>query len=397
MKLLSFMFLIVTTCLALVVAVLRKQGQLEAMPNAARNAEGRTTDELLQGFASIHPIDIHAHVFDKGNPAFLDMLRRLDLHMVDLLVVGDDPGLWREFATPAYVDRYSKGLDPLRADAFAVVRGSGGRAVLCTTFDPYKFRDPEFAANAIEQLNKDFAAGAVAVKIWKNLGMEIRKADGSFLMPDDPILEPIYNDIERHHRTLIAHLAEPDVCWQPPDPTNPELSYFRDNPRWYMYLHPDYPSKKAILTARDHILERNPKLRFVGAHMGSMESDVDQIAERLDKYPNFAVETGDRLYELMSQPREKVMAFLIKYQDRVLYGTDLILPRGAKKGALDRFRTTYARDWGLFATDETVELEGRKFRGLKLPESVLRKLFRDNALKWVPGVIRADSASNNKS
>ena len=44
-------------------------------------------------------------------------------------------------------------------------------------------------------------------------------------------------------------------------------------------------------------------------------------------------------------------------------------------------------DWGLFATDETVEMEGRKFRGLKLPESVLWKIFHDNALKWVPGII----------
>jgi predicted TIM-barrel fold metal-dependent hydrolase len=397
MKMLKFIVLVVATSLVLSAAALRKTGRLQATRAAAWITEGQNIEELMRGFASIHPVDVHAHVFDKDNTAFFGMLKSLDLHVVDILVAGGHPGLWSEFATSAYGDRYSKGLDPQRSDALAVVRRSGGRAVLCTTFDPYKFADPEFAEHAIEQLNKDFAGGAVAVKIWKNLGMEIRKADGSFLMPDDPILEPIYNDIEKHHRTLIAHLAEPDVCWQPPDPNNPELSYFRDNPRWYMYLHPDYPSKKAILAARDHILEKNPKLRFIGAHMGSMESDVDQIAERLDKYPNFAVETGDRLYELMIQPREKVLAFLIKYQDRVLYGTDLILPRGANKGALDRWRATYARDWGLFATDETIELEGRKFRGLMLPESVLRKLFHDNALKWVPGVIRTDSVGNNKS
>jgi len=355
-------------------------------PRAAQIAQVQNADQLLREFASIHPIDVHAHAFNTDDSAFYSMLKRLDLHVDDVLVAGDDPGLWSEFATSAYVDRYSRGLDPLRDDALAVVRGSDGRVVLCTTFDPYRFADPKFAEQAIEQLNKDFARGAVAVKIWKNLGMEIKKADGSFLMADDPIFAPIYKHIETQHRTLLAHMAEPDVCWQPPDPNNPELDYFEDNPKWYMYLHPDYPSKKQILLSQDHILELNPHLRFVGAHMGSMESDVDQIAARLDKYSNFAVETGDRLYDFLRQPREKVVAFLTKYQDRVLYGTDLILPRGADKAALDRWLKTYARDWGLFSTDQTFEIEGRRFRGLKLPASVLRKIFHDNALKWFPGI-----------
>jgi predicted TIM-barrel fold metal-dependent hydrolase len=366
---------------------LRETGRSQALPPAAQTAQEQNTDQLLREFASIHPVDVHVHAFNTDDSAFYNMLKGLDLHVNDVLVAGDDLGLWSEFATSAYVDRYSKGLDPLRDDALAVARGSDGRVVLCTTFDPYQFADPKFAEQAIEQLNEDFACGAVAVKIWKNLGMEIKRADGSFLMADDPIFALIYEDIEKHNRTLLAHLGEPDVCWQPPDPNNPELDYFRDNPKWYMYLHPDYPSKKQILLSQDHILELNPHLRFVGAHLGSMESDVDQIAARLDKYPNFAVETGDRLYDFLRQPREKVTAFLMKYQDRVLYGTDLILPRGADRAALDRWRKTYARDWGLFSTDQTFEIEGRKFRGLNLPPSVLRKIFHDNALKWFPGIV----------
>ena len=143
--------------------------------------------------------------------------------------------------------------------------------------------------------------------------------------------------------------------------------------------------KQAILAAQDHILQMNPTLRYVGAHMGCMESDVGEIAKRFDRYPEFSVETGGRLYALMIQPRDKVRAFLTKYQDRVLYGTDNILPYGAAKGALDQWRRTYARDWGLFATDQTFVLEGRKVQGLKLPEPVLRKIFHDNALKWIPG------------
>ena len=365
---LSRFILVVAAVVTLSVAGLRRSGQLRATVPAARPATEQTTEELLRGFASVRPIDVHVHAFSRDDPAFARLLKELDLHVVNILVVSDEQGLWQEFATGPYVERYSHGLDPLRADALAVDRESGGHAVLCTTFDPYQFADSKFAERAIAQLNQDFAAGAVAVKIWKNLGMEIRKPDGSFLMPDDPVLEPIYKDIASHHRTLIAHVAEPDVCWQPPDPKNPELAYFRSNPKWYMYLHPDYPSKKALLAAQDHIVQMHPRLRFVGAHMGCMESNVDLIGERFDRYPNFAVEAGGRLYELMKQPREKVLAFLLKYQDRVMYGTDLILPRGADKTVLDQWRRTYARDWGLFATDQTFEFEGRRFRGLKLPK-----------------------------
>ena len=47
------------------------------------------------------------------------------------------------------------------------------------------------------------------------------------------------------------------------------------------------------------------------------------MARRFDRYPNFAVDTAARVPYFMMQPRDKVRAFLIKYQDRILYGTDL--------------------------------------------------------------------------
>jgi hypothetical protein len=70
------------------------------------------------------------------------------------------------------------------------VKASGGQAVLCTTFDPFKFSDPNFAATAVRLLNRDFAWGAVAVKIWKNVGMELKDQSGRFVMPDDRALSP---------------------------------------------------------------------------------------------------------------------------------------------------------------------------------------------------------------
>jgi predicted TIM-barrel fold metal-dependent hydrolase len=118
-----------------------------------------------------------------------------------------------------------------------------------------------------------------------------------------------------------------------------------------------------------------------------MEKSLDNIASHLDRYPNFAVDMAARMEYLMITPPEKVRTFLIKYQDRVLYGTDLdYLPDADVKDVLKDWQSTYARDWKYLATDETVEYNGKKFQGLKLPEPVLQKIFRSNAMHWIPGL-----------
>jgi hypothetical protein len=94
-----------------------------------------------------------------------------------------------------------------------------------------------------------------------------------------------------------------------------------------------------------------------------------------------------RMEYLMIAPPEKVRAFLIKYQDRVLYGTDLdFLATAGVQETLQEWQATYARDWKFLATDETFEYQGQKMRGLSLPQPVLQKIFRDNALHWIPGL-----------
>ena len=194
------------------------------------------------------------------------MLQKLDLHILDILVVDD--------MEPGHSD-----LEKQRREARAVVHASHGHAVLCTSFDPYVFNQPDYAANAIRGLNDDFAHGAIAVKLWKNVGMEIKDASGHYLMPDNPIFEPILQDIAAHNKTLIAHVADPDSAWQPPNPASPDYEYYRGHPRSYMYGKADVPTKAEILAARDRVLEKNPNLRIVGAHLGSMESNLAELGQ----------------------------------------------------------------------------------------------------------------------
>jgi predicted TIM-barrel fold metal-dependent hydrolase len=365
---------ILTICLSLAAArLVFFQFPATRAAEPPRASSGMSLPSDLAGFVSMNPIDAHAHLF-KDDPALYAVMERLHLHLLDVCVANRNGILG---ALPLEISR-----------ALSFVRGSDGHASLCTTFDPFKYGRPDFVQNAIMQINENFAEGAVAVKIWKNIGMELKAPHGKYVMPDDPAFEPIYQDIAAHNKTLLAHVAEPDSCWLPPDPKSPDYEYYKQNPEWYMYLHPGRPSKQQILAARDRLVAENPHLRVVGAHLGSMERNVDEIERDLDRYPNFAVDTAARMEYLMLAPRQKVRAFLINYQDRIIYGTDMeIKVSDPTAQAVEEWEGQYARDWKSLATDDTLEYEGRRVKGLDLPRPVLRKIFHDNAVHWFPGIL----------
>lgn len=337
----------------------------QAVPGRAATARG-------SDLAAVEPIDTHVHAYI-ADPRVAELLDRFHLRVLNILLIDDR-------------DPFAKGMEPQWSDALAV-RAASSRAAVCTTIDPYGFEDAGFAARVNTRLNADFEAGAIAVKLYKTVGMEIKTKAGTYLMPDDPVFKPILDNIEAHHKSVVAHLAEPDSCWLPPDQASPDYSYYKEHPEEYAYRHPEWPSKQTILAARDHLLQMHPTLRVVGAHLGSMEVDVNQIAERFDRYPNFAVDTAARVPYLMRQSPEKVRAFLIKYQDRVIYGTDnVLMPNDKVETVLLDWASRYEGDWKYFSTGDEVHYDGGTTRGLRLPSAVLRKLYHDNAVRWIPGI-----------
>jgi predicted TIM-barrel fold metal-dependent hydrolase len=327
----------------------------------------------LVEFSSLEPIDAHTHVTQSG-PAFIGMLERMHVHVLDILYVDDN-------------DPFRSSLERQRQGALNFVASGEGHVRLCTTFDPYQLNDPDFVKVAIDGLNRDFEHGAVAAKVWKNIGMEIKNKSGQYVMPDDAKFEPIYKDIASQGKTLISHLAEPDAAWESHDPKSPYARYYAANPQWDMSKKPGAPTKNEILQARDRLLSMNRDLRVVGAHLGNLEDDLEGLSMRLDRYPNFAVDTAARVLSLVIQPRDKVRAFVLKYQDRILYGTDLRFESGnTDEAASHAWERKYALDWRYFATDDTFDYQGHKVEGLNLPRAVLKKLYHDNAVNWIPGI-----------
>jgi predicted TIM-barrel fold metal-dependent hydrolase len=348
---------------------------------AIAQGDAMTVDQVLK----MPKIDAHAHIggVSPGHlRAFVAFLEKYNLRWLNICVGGMDWG------------RLSRQI----GSAQALHAAHPDRIAWATSFTVTNWGQADWAKAANATIDDGFAGGAVAVKIWKDVGMVLKDPDGKYVMADDPRLDPVFGAMAKNGRTLVAHLGEPRNCWLPVDQmtVDGDRRYFAAHPEYHGLLHPEIPNYEVQIAARDRMLERHPTLRVVGCHLGSLEYDVDELAKRLDKYPSFAVDLSARIVHLQIQPREKVRAFLVKYQDRLLYGTDVQFGRGSgaegadPTTALARLAATYESDATWFATDQELALEnvraGFKSRGVALPEPVLRKIYYENARKWYPGL-----------
>ena len=284
------------------------------------------------------------------------------------------------------------------------VRRHPGKVFFGTTFffDTAGWGTEEWSRKIITQLESDMLAGPVSVKVWKNIGMTVRDRNGRFIMIDDPGLDPVFNFIKFKNIPISGHLGEPRNCWLPLNEmtVSSDSGYFAENPQYHMFLHPEYPSYDDQIKARDNLLKRHPDLIFIGSHLGSLEWNVDSLALRLDRYPNMAVDVSARTCHLQYQSakdRERVRDFMIKYQDRLLYGTDIMYSGNNPEGFKKQIHDTWVDDWKYFATDVemTSDLFKGKFTGLKLPKDVVDKLYRENAIKWYKLTINKELAFHN--
>jgi predicted TIM-barrel fold metal-dependent hydrolase len=321
--------------------------------------QAQFTEAELKEFTALQPIDIHTHILN-SDATFTVMLKHFNLHVLDIFV-GHVVGRGASTYTPETFVSHKQ-------DSWQAVRSSGGRAKLSTAFPRVGWGDPGFAQAAVSSINDDFTQGAIGVSIWTNSVTQFKDASGKFALACDPKLEPIYKDMIAHHIPLISHTALLDETWVP-DPTA------------------NSNGEPAALAARDHVLEQYPKLRVVAAHLGSYKEEMDKLTSRLERYPNLAVDTAGRMDYLMGLPKEQARSFILKFQDRILYGSDNAFNEtDPVDGTLARWQSHYVLDWRYLSGDGEVEYRGRQVQCLNLPKAVLRKLYHDNAVHWVPGI-----------
>jgi predicted TIM-barrel fold metal-dependent hydrolase len=330
-------------------------------------------------FKQMEKIDIHCHISVEG-PAFMNLAIADNFR---ILTINTDA-----FVEPTIEEQQRVALYQIKAFP--------GHLAYLTAFSMKGWDEANWQEKAIAYLKESFDKGAIGVKVWKNIGMVVKDKNNKFIMIDDPKFDPIFDFIEKNGKTVCGHCGEPKDCWLPIEKmtVNNDRKYFKEHPEYHMYLHPDYPSYEDQIKARDHMLEKHPNLRFMGAHLGSLEWSVDELAKHFDRFPNMTVDMAARICHIEKQAQDdwqKVHDFFIKYQDRILYGTDEGDFEGAEKDTVklkEKIHEVWERDWKFLTSDETMtswELNG-EFKGLKLPREVIEKIYFKNAKKWFPGI-----------
>lgn len=334
-------------------------------------------------FQSVSKIDAHMHIQNYADTIFIKQAEDDNFRFLNLNVFKSG----------------GKPIEEQQKFSAEMVKAFPDRNAWVTTFSLDNFNNQAWQEEAISYIKQSVENGAVGVKVWKNIGFFLKDEKGKLVMIDHPRFDPILDYLAKNHIPLIGHLGEHRNSWLPLEKmtVNGNRDYARAHPDEHMYLHPERPSYEDYINARDRMLEKHPDLVFIGAHLGSLEWSVDELAKRLDKFPNMSVDMAERVSHLQYQTLtewQKVHDFFIKYQDRLVYGTDLrssamdIINKGIKDPAEIKMHAheVWMRHWKFFTSDQMMrvpKVEG-EFKGLKLPREVVDKIYRTNAEKLFP-------------
>ena len=336
----------------------------------------KTAYYTVNDFESIPKTDVHLHI-DTQNPIYMEFASKHNFRVispnVDAGTSIEDQFSVSEITKKEWTDQYA----------------------FLGTFSVESFNDSNFADNTIDRIKQCLIAGASGIKIWKNIGMELKDTNGQFIMIDNPIFDPIFNYLEVNKIPVMGHLGEPLDCWLPLDEMiNAEnRRYYENHPQYHMYMHPESPSYDDQINARDNRLRNNPNLLFTGAHIASLEWSVDEVAKRLDEFPNMNIDLSARMTHIQYQSvddYEKVKNFFIKYQDRILYGTDITINanQANPNEVLQRLQESWKSHWIYLVTDSTQHIKSmqQNVKGLKLPKEVIDKIYNNNADRFFESI-----------
>jgi predicted TIM-barrel fold metal-dependent hydrolase len=241
---------------------------------------------------------------------------------------------------------------------------------------------PDFVRRIVEQLQEAQQLGACGVKVFKSLGLTVKNADGSLASVDDVRWDPIWKKCGELGFPVLIHTADPLAFFQPIDEKNERWEELHRHPDWSFY-GPGFPKHADLMAQLMRVVERHPRTNFIAAHLASSAEDLTTVAGWLEKYPNLYLDFASRINELGRQPYT-ARKFLIKYEDRILFGTDGPWPE-TRIRLYWRFLETFDENFP-YSEKEFPPQGLWRIYGVQLPEATLRKIYADNVLRLMPAM-----------
>jgi len=288
-------------------------------------------------------IDVHAHVRDIENMANYTEVRRILKEEFDV-----DLAIWVNLSSP--LGPRGEGVDYFEE----VEEKYQGRFLTCLSNHKIskglKFSPEE----VVEWMDR----GVVGYKIWVGVSPAV----------NHPANDPTFTKMEQ------IGLPGASVHVSQPYPT-----------RWCEDPVKFWEAQKAW----ERVLDRHPNLIVVNAHMldfFNSDEQLDHLIYMLETYPNLNVDLAARFQQFHRMDWGKLRDFVIKYSDRILFGTDI------GKINSDNVREVaerYNRCFQLLETDSVVQggFFGRaEIKGLALPQDIVEKICFRNAVRIYPRV-----------
>jgi predicted TIM-barrel fold metal-dependent hydrolase len=292
--------------------------------------------------------------------------------------------------TPEQIAKWVQIMDQAGIDKAIVLTQSTGKEFddLYTKYSRYPDRfelwcgldytgydQPGFGSAAVKELERCYKIGARGVGELGDKGKGLfyskpTKAWGMHL--DDPRMDPLLKKCAELKMPVSIHVADPYWMYQPMNAGNDGLM---NAYRWRLDNQPGIVGHEGMLKILERALKRHPKTIFVACHFANCSHDLNQIGKMFDTYPNLYADISARYAETAAIPRFAAR-FYDQYQDRLVYGTDMTF--GIKTYQFT-FRILESSDEHFYAWDRSSY--HWPLYGLALDEKILRKVYRDNALK----------------
>jgi len=278
------------------------------------------------------------------------------------------------------------------ASTVGMARVLGDRFRFLCNIDWEGFDEPGWMERTLQGLEHARASGAVGVKVFKALGLKVRDRNGELVPVDDARLDPLFDKAGKLGLTFAIHVADPVAFFQPVTPQNERYDELTLATGWSFHGE-DYPTHAELMRQQEARVSRHPNTTFMLVHMGNNGEDLDYVDRLLTKYSNVHVNISARVPEFGRKPAGMVRAFFVKHQDRIQFGSDFVSSSyGMQLGSVSKKEPDindavefFGRHWRYFETsnrqiDHPTPIQGNwKVDAIDLPETVLKKLYHDNA------------------